>query len=167
MRGWQDRAMDFYFKAITIDPYYLPAYTNLAALYEERGDLKTAAKYWQKRVKLGLPDDAWTKKARLRLENIGFSVEEVARELQEGDVLDLIKDVTTQSPQPLPLTKEARDRRQKALEYLNSARLKLQRGNISAALDDLGVAAHLDPTNEQIDIVVEEIRKKIKDTESR
>lgn len=167
MRGWQDKALDFYLQAIAIDPNYLPAYTNLAAIYEERGDLKTAAGYLQKRVRLGLPDDPWTQKARERLENIGYSVEDIARELKQEEVIDLIKEMMAYSPEPIPLAGGARDKKQKAIEYLNNAKLKLKRGNITAALNDLGIAAHLDPANRQIDQVLEEVRNELKYTESR
>ncbi len=57
-------------KAIEIDPKYLSAYTNLALVYEEMGEAKKAIACWQKRIGFAKDSDAWTKKAKRKIEQL-------------------------------------------------------------------------------------------------
>jgi tetratricopeptide (TPR) repeat protein len=173
MMGWQDQAVTMYLKALEIDPDYLATYSNLAAFYEERGDLRKAADYWKKRVRFGLPDDYWTLKAREHLEGIGLVLEDVGRELKEGDIIELIKDVEEDKEKTAVITEEKPkkqekldERKQKAAHYLKNAKIKFQRGNITEALNDAAVALHFDPSNSQIDKFIEEVHDKLRETKS-
>jgi tetratricopeptide (TPR) repeat protein len=71
-KGWLDRAESEYQKALAIDPDYEKAHTNLALLYERKGELEKAAFHWMRRYKLGAPNDPWTYEARQRLEKLGL-----------------------------------------------------------------------------------------------
>ncbi|MBN1586401.1 MAG: tetratricopeptide repeat protein [Candidatus Omnitrophica bacterium] len=62
-----DKAERHYLKALQLDPNYVSGYSNLALLYERQGKMDRAVQFWEKRVDLGDPDDAWTVKARERL----------------------------------------------------------------------------------------------------
>ena len=173
MKGSPDRALGLYLTALEIDPDYLATYSNLASIYEGSGDLKKAAYYWKKRVKLGSSDDYWTQKAQMHLENIALVDEEIAQELREEEILDLIKGVKAESqkarssPNKTDEERQKDEKKKKAIEYLKSARMKFKDGNLVSALNDAGIAQHLDPSNTEIEKFIEEIHKEIKNTYSR
>jgi hypothetical protein len=50
-------------------------------------------------------------------------VEDIARELKQEEVIDLIKEMMAYSPEPIPLAGGAREEKQKAIEYLNEKEL--------------------------------------------
>jgi tetratricopeptide (TPR) repeat protein len=62
-----NRAEQYYLKAIQSDANYLPAYMNLAYLYQRLGRKEKAAWYFQKRCELGDPADPWAQKAKEEL----------------------------------------------------------------------------------------------------
>ena len=64
------RAEENYLQAITQDPNYLPAYTNLAYFYKDRGDNPKAVKYFQERYSRAADNDPWKDKVRKELENL-------------------------------------------------------------------------------------------------
>lgn len=167
MKGWQDEAIELYKTALEIDPNYLAAYSNLAIIYEERGDLKIAAEYWKRRADLGSPDDYWTQKAGRHLEYIGMIIEDVARGLKEEEIINLIEDMKKNRPLVDLTLQEKDEKKQKAISFLNSAEVKLQRGEYSQALKDAGFAKHLDPSNTQIDKFIEQVHSKLRETYGR
>lgn len=57
------KAEEMYLKAVAVDGRYCPAYSNLALFNESRRDFTKALEYWRKRVLYGDPDDAWTRQA--------------------------------------------------------------------------------------------------------
>jgi len=61
------RAEQYYLKAIQSDAQYLPAYINLAYLYQRLGRREKAARYFKKRYELGDRTDPWAQKAKEEL----------------------------------------------------------------------------------------------------
>ncbi len=68
--GLTDRAEFFYLKALEADPSYLAPYTNLAYLYDLKGDTVQAIYYFQQRIERSNPDDPWVKKIEAELRRI-------------------------------------------------------------------------------------------------
>ena len=65
--GNLDEAERIYLAGLNKNPSYPNFYSNLAMLCEQKGQYQRAAAFWQKRIQLGKPDDAWTQRARQRL----------------------------------------------------------------------------------------------------
>jgi len=68
--GKIDEAEEHYLKAITADFKCLPAYSNLAYLYENKENYELAGQYFEKRVKFGKVRDPRTLQAQAELERI-------------------------------------------------------------------------------------------------
>jgi len=60
----------YYQKALEIDKGYLPAYINLAYLYQQNGHPEKAFKYFKLRYEMSDPQDPWAEKAKQELLNI-------------------------------------------------------------------------------------------------
>ena len=69
--GGKADAVGAYKRAIESNSLYLPAYTNLALIYEEENDTEKAIFYWKQRYRLGREDDYWKHEARKYLEKSG------------------------------------------------------------------------------------------------
>ena len=63
-----EKAIEEFQKALEINPDYLCAHTNLALICEELGRKEAALGHWAERVRLGNPEDYWTKLAIQKLE---------------------------------------------------------------------------------------------------
>jgi len=166
MKGESGTAETFYLKALELDPYYLPTYSNLALLYESKGDLKKAAEYWQRRIKLGSYDDPWTIKAIQHLKNIALVVEEISQKLKEQEIIELMEDVKA-SPTRTESSQLLNERQKKVKEYLNRAEFNFKQKNYTQALNDAAIAKHLDPKNTQIDEFVDKVSNELKKTYRR
>jgi len=57
--GIDQRAEEFYMKAIRTDPNYLPPYTNLAFLYQKHDQKDRAILFFRERYQLAQKDDPW------------------------------------------------------------------------------------------------------------
>jgi tetratricopeptide (TPR) repeat protein len=68
--GKVDEAEDHYLKAVAADFKCLPAYSNLAYLYENKENYEMAGQYFEKRVKFGTAHDPRTLQAQAELERI-------------------------------------------------------------------------------------------------
>ncbi|MBI4437245.1 MAG: tetratricopeptide repeat protein [Candidatus Omnitrophica bacterium] len=68
-KGWFVQAEDSYKKAVSLEPGYLAAHTNLALLYERLGRGEEAVRHWKVRSEMGEAGDLWTQKARTHLES--------------------------------------------------------------------------------------------------
>ncbi len=88
-----DLAERCYYRAITVDSNYLPAYTNLAFLYEKEADVRRAAFYWKKRIELGGPDDPWVQKAHDNLRRLAELSSELKNELEQEAIEKLQEDM--------------------------------------------------------------------------
>lgn len=155
-KGDFDQAESTYLACIKRDPSFLAAYTNLASLYESKRDLKKAAFYWNKRVKLGFPDDPWTQKAKSRLRDVRAVVSEnPAEDAQQEDVVGLLKDVTAQ--------KAAFRKDDVALskDYFNKAKVQFKKGNNTSALKLSIDAIQLDPSNSEIEQFIEKVQARL------
>ena len=166
IKGLKNEAIATYQRALELDPDYLPTYSNLAYIYEEIGDLETAAVYWKERIKRGSPDDYWTQKAQEHLEDISLVVDDIALELKEQEIMNLIEKVKTDRFHTDLSLQELDEKKQEAISYLNKARVNFLRGNFSAALNNAGIAKHFDPSNTQIDTLIEEIHNRLRETNS-
>jgi len=162
IKGLLDLAEEYYQKALSQNSFYLPAYYNLAALYEKKGDLKKAAEYWQKRIRLGLPDDPWTVKAVQHLKNISFVVKELAQQLREEEIIDLVESVK-RNPALISSTKEKDEKNNKIKYYLDRAEVNLKEKNYISALNNAAISKHLDPTNTRAQTIIDEAHKKIRE----
>ncbi|MBF0593476.1 MAG: tetratricopeptide repeat protein [Candidatus Omnitrophica bacterium] len=63
-------AEESYRKSISLDPKYLPAYSNLGVFYSKQGQYAMAARYLRRRVELGKSDDPWTLAAQEELNKV-------------------------------------------------------------------------------------------------
>lgn len=155
-KGFIDRAEDSYLRCITIDPDYVSAYTNLAMLNESKRDIAKAAIYWDKRAKLGSPDDPWTKKAQQRLNDIRLVLSDKPfDEAREQDVIKLMAEVSN--------NKSALQKDNKALakSYFNKAKLYYKKGDDITAYKISIDAAQLDPTNKEIKEFVQKVQTRL------
>lgn len=101
-QGELDRAEESYLQALKIDPNFLDPYSNLALFYESKRDLNKAAFYWKKRLELGDPEDPWTIKAGLRLEDVQLALsKDPLADIQEKDVADLMANVSNDRDPPI------------------------------------------------------------------
>jgi tetratricopeptide (TPR) repeat protein len=151
-KGLTDRAEENYLKAIKVDPTFLSAYTNLAIVYENKRDLEKALICWQKRAQLGLPDDPWTQKARQRLEDISMVLSSNPQDDREKEIIGLLKDVEAE--------KAILKKEDKALSnrYFEKAKESYAKGNYAAAIKEALDARQLDPSNKEIDKLIEKAR---------
>ena len=60
--GLGEKAEYYYLKAVALDENYLPAYTNLAYLYLDRGDQQKAVELFKERLSRSPIDDPWRDK---------------------------------------------------------------------------------------------------------
>ena len=80
--GQLDRAEQEYLQALNLQSDYLEVFSNLALLYEKKGEREKAAYYWLQRAKYGTPEDVWTQRARERLVALG-----AVKDAEEVDVV--------------------------------------------------------------------------------
>jgi len=154
-KGFKRKAQEYYLKCLQIDPYYKSAYSNLANLYEEQGDLESAAKYWKKRIEIGDVDDPWTLKAKERLQNIGMIREDIGQELKQMETADLMKSIAREKSsledKVSPGEANQKERKEKAKKLYLKAKADYLKGDYAAALKEAVTAQYLDPTNSDIE----------------
>jgi len=78
--GLFDKAEESYLKAIQIDANYLPPYTNLAYLYENKGEIAEAIMYLQERYERAPADDPWKEKIYQDLKRLDPNIHETLRQ---------------------------------------------------------------------------------------
>jgi len=145
-KGDINRAKQAYQKAVSIDPNYLSAYYNLAALFEKEGDFDKAAYYWQMRVNLGDWSDAWTWKAKERLDGLEASNKVDKNNMPVAGNLDF-----SLNPDP----------KRRAAYHFQHARQLNARGEYIKALKELNDAVVLDPKNVDIRELLEDTQLKV------
>jgi len=154
-RGQIDRAEQSYIKALRVDSKFLSAITNLALLYENQRDLKKAAFFWQRRAELGSPDDPWTNKAKMRLNDIRLVSGQLTPDSEEQNVVDLAKDVTSEKKH-LKYSDKALAR-----DYYLKAKRNYEKENYLIALEQAVDAQLLDPSNKRISNFVDKLQIKL------
>lgn len=181
--GYRDTAKEVYLKAIEIAPEYPNTYTNLALLYESEKDYAKAVVCWIKRSVLGRSGDPWRDIAQRRLSEIQDAApqsyaqvkEKFADNLRKGKEKSLAviktgylspegQKVSLFAPEKKPAPKvepEALDSRQRAANYLASAKESFNRKDYVVALKEATVSGYLDPSNTEISDFVEKVRKKL------
>ena len=150
-KGLFERAEDSYLKAIKIDPNYLSVYSNLALVYEHQRNLDKASFYWEKRAKLGSPDDPWTQKAKQRLGDIYLMLGKA----NEFEALDLMEEITKQKS----INRE--NDRELANSYFRKAKLSYKKGNYALALKEALSASQIDPSNHEVEKFIEKVLKRL------
>jgi Flp pilus assembly protein TadD len=145
-KGEMNAAKEHYSQAISVDPDYPSSYSNLAALYEKEGNLDQAVYYWRMRVQLGDWSDAWTWKAKERVEALEASgkLSDKPPAMAQGIDLKL-----------MPNSK--RD----AQYHLYRGRQYILLGNYVAALKELNAAIALEPQNEEIQRLLDDTQRKV------
>ena len=155
-KGFNDRAKECYLRSIQIDPNYLSAYSNLAIFYEGQRDLQSAANYWERRAKLGNPEDPWTKKAALRLNDIRLVMSDKPfEEAKEQEVIGLMSSVSKDK------TVNRRDNKALANTYYKKAKLYYKKGDEETALKLAIDASQLDPANREIEAFVTKLQRRV------
>lgn len=149
--GKIDQAEDSYLSCVKIDPNYLGVYSNLASLYESKRELDKAAYYWERRAKLGHPDDPWTKKAKQRLGEYYLA----AGKINEYDVFGLMEDVMKQK------SITAVDDKALAANHFRKAKLSYDRQDYATALKEAFNAWQIDPANEEIEGFIDKVQTRI------
>jgi tetratricopeptide (TPR) repeat protein len=67
-KGWYKLAEIEFKKALEIDKFFLPAYYNLARIYEKQGKIEEAIEYYKLRIKFAKgEDDPWVWKAQKKI----------------------------------------------------------------------------------------------------
>lgn len=145
-KGLNDRAEENYLKAVSIDSSYLSACTNLALFYENKRDFNKAEFYWGKRAALGSPDDPWTEKAKMRLEDIRIvSTKPLPFKYErEQEVVDLLKEVSVKK------TLLKNDNKALSREHFDKAKKSYERQDYPTAIKEALDAQYLDPDNLEI-----------------
>ncbi|MDD2752910.1 MAG: hypothetical protein PHN59_07230 [Candidatus Omnitrophica bacterium] len=147
-------AEEYYLRCIGADPGFLSAYSNLALLYETQRDLKKAAFFWEKRAELGLPEEAWTARAKQRLEDIKIATGEKQGELAaigEREVASLAETIAGQKK----LMRE--DDKAAANTYFERAKKHYDTGDTLQAYREALDAMQLDPDNHRISDFVDKL----------
>src|SRR3989338_10037908 len=80
------RAEKYYLKAIDLDSNYLPAYINLAYLYQRLGKMEKAAEYFKLRYELGNSEEPWAQKAKEELIRINPEYADWVNALEAGEL---------------------------------------------------------------------------------
>ena len=153
--GEADNAEENYLKSINVDPNYASAYANLALLYEGQRNLEKAAFYWDKRIKVGAPDDPWTHKAMSRLKDIrtALSNRPIADEREE-EVLSLIQDVAEDK------TEFNKDDQTLAQIHFKKAKQSFAHGDLATAIKEALDAQYLDQDNTEIEAFIEKTERR-------
>ncbi len=134
-KGFIDQAEACYLNSIKLNPDYPNVYSNLAFLYEGKRDFEKAAHYWDKRMKLGLPDDPWREKAEKRLRDLAEVIPSLKARFLEEDAVRLNKEL---------LVKKEQDAK-KAQEHLKTAKKFYMGGEYEKAMQEMEVVLLLDP----------------------
>jgi tetratricopeptide (TPR) repeat protein len=153
--GQPDRAEQLYLKSIQVDPNYLSAYTNLAMLYETKRELDRAAQYWDKRAKLGDPEDPWTLKAKQRLSDLNLVLSKTpVDDIREQEIINLTKDIANK--------KDVLNKSDAAMARDNFAKAKrfYEKGDLASALKKALDARQLDPSNDEIENFIEKVQRR-------
>lgn len=156
-----ERAEANYLKAAQIEPDYLSPYTNLAYIYENKRDLNKAAFYWSRRAELGLPDEAWTQKARARYDDLVQLLPELRKEIVDKETISLIKEAEEKEK----LKKQARA--QASLQHLEAGRKLYSAQDYSKAIDEFSQALSLDPENQDAFAMLDSAKRRIQDSEKK
>jgi len=182
--GDKDKAKEVYLKAIEVAPEYPNTYTNLALLYEGEKDYAKAVVCWIKRSVLGPSGDPWRDIAQRRLSDIQDASPQAYAEVKEKFADNLRKGkeksqtviktgylspegqkvslfTPERKPAPKPAEPEALDSKQRAANYLASAKESYNRKDYVVALKEATVSGYLDPSNSEISDFVEKVRKKL------
>lgn len=150
-KGQIDKAEESYIRSTQVDPGFLSAYSNLALLYEGKRDLEKAALYWEKRAKLGLADDPWTKKAFARLRDINAVLGRPTLTLEEEEMIGFMKEISSQKD----LQKESNVELARA--YFEKAKRSYDRHKYVLAMKQASYARQLDPTHPGLDEFIEKV----------
>ena len=168
--GQIEKAKEMYLKAIEIAPNYPNSYSNLALLYESQKDYAGAILCWVKRAVVGNPADPWAEAARKRLEDIARLVPEAYSQIGNQSRADLqqlgtkvnqypAREVTLFNEEIPLLAQEKTDAKTRAMNYLEQAKRSFYQGQYVTALKEATTAEYLDPTNPEISVFVENVRK--------
>lgn len=142
-RGSDERAKECFQQAITIDPYYLSAYTNLALLAEKERDLDQAYIYWKKRAELGFSGEYWTEKAKQRL----------------GDICSVLSTFPL-SHNGIKTKADSASELSLSRQLFSKAKQEFLNKDYAQAMKDALGAQYLDPTNKDIAKFIEKIQKR-------
>ncbi len=150
-KGETDKAEANYLKAISVDPNFLSVYSNLGSLYETKRDLEKAAYYWDKRARLGLPDDPWTKKAKKHVQGLAMAIGG-PNAASEFELIDLMREVASRKSRLQESDKAL------AKSYLAKAQKSYKKDDYATAVKYAISAQQLDPDNPDIETFVNKIK---------
>lgn len=145
------RAEDKYLEAIRADKRYLPAYLNLAYLYQKKGDLVKSIEYFRKRIELGKPNEFWTQKAKEDLAKLTLGLPTGREQLKQvkNKALKLQADKLAQEL----AAKTQREWEQKtklAQEYSQRGQKLVAEKKYKKAIEAFDKALELSPENKEI-----------------
>jgi tetratricopeptide (TPR) repeat protein len=150
-----EKAINFYKKALVVDKGYLPAYTNLAFLYEKIGDIKNAVIYWKQRHDLGVDGEYWKEVARQHLLQMG-EFPQVREERLQSDAALLSKSVVfSREQERLKAIDEAR-------MHFNIARNFMAQGDFTATMRECEAARFFKPEDTELLLQIEDLNAKAK-----
>ena len=135
------KAEQYYLSAIKTDERYLPAYINLAYLYQRFGQNDKAASYFKRRFELGDPNDPWAQKAKEELLKIRPDYADWVNSL---DAASLNQDLVERSRD------EFYHRVKRSQEHLQKGQDLYAKGKFSEAIQEYDSAMQLAPQNPKI-----------------
>ena len=132
------RAEQYYLKSIQSDAKYLPAYINLAYLYQRLGRTEQAAWYFKKRYELGNPTDPWAQKAKDELLMIKPEYQEW---IQSREAVSLNNQLVAKSRD------EFFQRVQRGQEHYKKGESFFEEGKYKEAMKEYDAALNFTPKN--------------------
>ena len=135
------RAEKYYLKALDLDPNYLPAYNNLAYLYQRMGKTDKAAEYFKRRYEMGNPDEPWAQKAKDELVLMSPEYADWARSL-EAETLN--RKLVAKSRQ------EFQERIVRSQEHLANGERHFHKKEYEEAMNEFDLALQLTPDNPKV-----------------
>ena len=139
-----EKAEESYLEAIRVDEKYLPAYANLAYLYEAKGDVQKAAEYLKKRIQEGDPQDIWTRKAKENLHRLARKSPALKKWLQKQEVAELTGELETEAKEDF--TKRVA----KANGFYKEGQKSAKEKSYREAIDQYNQALSFTPDNPKI-----------------
>lgn len=139
-----EKAEGAYLEAVRVDDKYLPAYANLAYLYEAKGDIQKAGEYLKKRIREGDPQDTWTRRAKDDLHRLARKSPELKKWLQKQEVAELTGELETEAKEDFS------KRVAKANEFYKEGQKLAKEKNYRQAIDRYNQALSFTPGNPKI-----------------
>ncbi|MFC1704224.1 tetratricopeptide repeat protein [Candidatus Omnitrophota bacterium] len=135
IQGAFDMAEKSYLKAMDVDKTHMPAYSNLAFLYEKMQRYSKAVDYWRIRIALANPGDPWIEKADESIRRMAELSPDLRKQLLQEEMHKLKNAVVDYKLEQIRKLKELTDNHvKKGKDYLGQGKYSLAKKEFYAAL---------------------------------